>query len=149
MNMPTPVPEFTIIRTLNARRELVWCAWTEEKELVNWLPSTPLESISFDVRKGGRYRYTMVNTETGEEYPTGGVFLDVVPFERLVFTWGYPDDPIEKSPVVTLTLTEHGDCTEMIFHLRGFDGHPGDQYVYDGWSNTLDDLMTHLSDEKQ
>ncbi|RAT94355.1 hypothetical protein ASG16_029725 [Brevibacillus sp. Leaf182] len=39
----------------------------------------------------------MVNLETGEEYPTGGVFLDVVPFERLV------NDP--NSPVVTLTLT--------------------------------------------
>lgn len=43
------------------------------------------------------YRYMMVNLETGEEYPTGGVFLDVVPFERLV------NDP--NSPVVTLTLT--------------------------------------------
>ncbi|MBV7504437.1 SRPBCC domain-containing protein [Bacillus sp. sid0103] len=147
--MPTSEPDFTITRTLNARRELVWRAWTEEKELADWLPSTPLETISFDVREGGRYRYTMVNIETGEEYPTGGVFLDVVPFERLVFTWGYPDDPIENSPVVTLTLTAHGDRTEMIFHLRskpedwlrGFAGHPGDQYVYDGWSDALDKIV--------
>ena len=149
MNMHTSKPEFTIIRSLNARPEIVWRAWTEEKELVNWLPSTPLESISFDVRKGGRYRYTMVNIETGEEFPTGGVFLDVVPFERLVFTWGYPDEPIESSPVVTLTLTANGDRTEMTFHLRGFAGHPGDQYVYDGWSDTLDNLAFHLHDQKK
>lgn len=141
MNMLTSEPEFTITRTLNARYELVWRVWIEEKELASWLPSTPLETISFDVREGGRYRYTMVNIETGEEYPTGGVFLDVVPFERLVFTWGYPDDPIEKSPVVTLTLIAHGDSTEMIFHLRGFAGHPGDQYVYDGWSEALDKIV--------
>lgn len=144
MNMPTPAPEFTITRTLNARRELVWRAWTEDKELAAWLPSTPLESISFDVRKGGHYRYTMVNNETGEEYPTGGVFLDVVPFERLVFTWGHPNDP--NSPVVTLTLTTQGDRPEMIFHLRGVAGHPGDRYFYDGWSKALDDLTTHLYD---
>ncbi|OMF02677.1 ATPase [Paenibacillus sp. FSL H7-0331] len=149
MNKTTSEPEFTITRTLNVRRELVWRAWTEKKELAAWLPSTPLESISFDVREGGRYRYTMVNVETGEEYPTGGVFLDVVPFERLVFTWGSPDDPIENSPVVTLTLTEQGDRTEMIFHLRGLAGHPGDKYFYDGWSNALDDLMTHLHNQKQ
>lgn len=149
MNMSTSPPEFTISRTLNARRELIWRAWTEERELAHWLPSTPLESISFDVRKGGLYRYTMVNIETGEEFPTGGVFLDVVPFERLVFTWGYPDAPIEDSPVVTLTLTEHGDRTEMNFHLRGFAGHPGDQFVYDGWSDALDTLTTHLSEQKQ
>lgn len=147
MNMNKSTPEFTITRTLNARRELVWRAWTEEKELAAWLPSTPLESISFDVREGGHYRYTIVNIETGEEYPTGGVFLDVVPFERLVFTWGHPGDP--NSPVATLTLTERGDRTEMIFHLRGVAGHPGDQYFYDGWSNALDTLTTHLLDQKQ
>lgn len=147
--MPTSVPEFTITRTLNARRVLVWRAWTDEKELAVWLPSTPLESISFDVREGGRYRYTMVNVETGEEYPTGGTFLDVVPFERFVFTWGYPDDPIENSPVVTLTLTAHGDRTEMIFHMRGVAGHPGDQYFYDGWSDAFDTLTTHLHNQKQ
>ncbi|MFD0958923.1 SRPBCC family protein [Paenibacillus chungangensis] len=136
--------EFTITRTLNAPRELVWRAWTEEKELAAWLPSTPLESITFDVRQGGRYRYTMINAETKEEFHTGGVFLDVIPFERLVFTWGYPDAPVENSPVVTLTLVENGDSTEMIFHLRGYAGHPGDQFVYDGWSGTFDNLTTHL-----
>ncbi|WP_370880994.1 SRPBCC family protein [Paenibacillus brasilensis] len=47
------------------------------------------------------------------------MFLDVIPFERLVFTWGYPDAPIEDSLVVTLTLTAQGDRIEMIFHLRG------------------------------
>ncbi|RDU38946.1 SRPBCC domain-containing protein [Neobacillus piezotolerans] len=147
--MPTSAPEFTITRTLDARRELVWRAWTEHKELAEWLPSTPLESISFDFRKGGRYRYTMVNHETGEKFHTGGVFLDVVPFERLVFTWGYPDSPIEGSPVVTLTLTEQGDRTEMTFHLRGFAGHPGDQYVYDGWADALDDLGSHVHGQKR
>jgi len=149
MNMSTSEPEFTITRTLNAHRELVWRAWTEGKELANWLPSTPLESITFDVREGGRYRYTMVNKETGEEYPTGGVFLDVVPFKRLVFTWGHPEDPIENSPVLTLTLTAQGNRTEMNFHLHGVVGHPGDQYFYDGWSEALDNLTVHLRDQKQ
>ncbi|OXM15878.1 SRPBCC family protein [Paenibacillus herberti] len=145
--MHSSAPEFTITRTLNGRPELVWRAWTEEKELAGWLPSTPLESIFFDVHEGGRYRYTMINNETGQEFLTGGVFLEVVPLERLVFTWGYPDDPIENSPVVTLTLTAQADRTEMNFHLRGFAGHPGDKYVYDGWSGTLDNLATHLRDQ--
>ncbi|GLI10680.1 hypothetical protein YDYSG_67160 [Paenibacillus tyrfis] len=50
---------------------------------------------------------------------------------------------------MSLTLTAQGDRTEMIFHLRGLAGHPGDKYFYDGWSNALDDLMTHLRDQKQ
>ena len=144
MNMSTSTPEFTITRTLNARRELVWRAWTEAKELANWLPSTPLETISFDVREGGRYRYTMINNETGDQIHTGGVFLDVVPFERLVFTWGHPEDPVENTPTVTLTLHEHGESTEMIFHLRGYSGHQGDKFVYDGWSDAFNTMAKHL-----
>ena len=139
--MENTKPEFTIIRTIHASPKLVWRAWTEAKELAEWLPSTPLETISFDVRENGRYRYTMVNHDNGEEIITGGVFLEVVPFEKLVFTWGYPDAPIEESPVITLKLTEQGNHTEMNFHLQGFAGHPGDQYVYDGWADSLDMLV--------
>jgi hypothetical protein len=37
----------------------------------------------------------------------------------------------------------------MTFHLRGLAGQPGDQYFYDGWSGALDNLTTHLRDQKQ
>lgn len=150
MNEPTPAPEFTITRTLDAPRELVWRAWTEEKELAHWLyPNgvrTPPESIAFDVRKGGRYSYTMIAANTGEEFPTGGVFLEVLPVERLAFTWARPEDPVEGSPVATVTLTARGDRTEMVFHLRGVAGRPGDGDVYDGWDEALANLAAHLSD---
>ncbi|MGO1912232.1 MAG: SRPBCC family protein, partial [Corynebacterium sp.] len=56
-------PEFTINRTFDAPRELVWRAWTEEKELAQWFRpmGVTTESVSVDLRVGGRYRYTMVN----------------------------------------------------------------------------------------
>lgn len=147
--MTTTAPEFTLTRSLDAPAELVWRAWTEPEHLAAWLPSTPLETISFDVREGGRLRYTMVDEATGQTFPTGGVFLEVTPFERLVFTWGNPDDPVESSPVVTLTLQAEGERTELTFHLRGFDGHPGDGFVYDGWSDTLDTLVAHVAGRAQ
>lgn len=141
--------EFTITRLLDAPRELVWRAWTEAAELTHWHHpqgvSTPIESIAFDVRDGGHYRYTMVDDTTGEEYPTGGVFLEVVWPERLVFTWARPDDPVETAPVATVTLTEHGERTELVFHLRGLVGHPGDENVYDGWHEALATLADHLA----
>lgn len=147
MNTTTSAPQFTITitRTLDASPEFVWRAWTEEPELAGWLPSTPLETISFDVREGGRYRYTMINAETGEHFPTGGEFLEVVPHQRLVFTWGNPDEPVEDAPVITLTLVSAGDRTEMTFHLRGLPGRPGDGFVHDGWSEALDDLAIQLT----
>ena len=135
--------ELTITRVLAAPRALVWRAWTDEGELHRWLHplGTTVESIAFDVREGGRYRYTMVAEGTGEQYPTGGVYLEVVPIERLVFTWAGQDDPVEQAPVATVTLVDLGERTEMTFHLRGISPELRDAGVQPGWEQAL----THLA----
>lgn len=144
-NAPT-TGEFTITRTFDAHRELVWRAWTEESHLAQWLRpfGVSTSSISFDVQVGGAYRYTMTNDETGETFPTGGTFLEVEPMDRLVFTWGDPATPVEEAPVITLTFLEKGERTELVFHLLGYQGEPGDGFVYDGWDEALTNLERHL-----
>lgn len=148
---PAGPPEFSITRVFDAPRELVWRAWTEDAELAQWLHpfGVSTDSVSFDVRVGGRYRYTMTNDETGERFPTGGEYLEVAPVERLVFTWGDPDASVEEAPVITLTLIPRGEKTEMVFHLRGIAGTPGDGFVYDGWDEALTNIGRHLADASQ
>jgi uncharacterized protein YndB with AHSA1/START domain len=147
----TPTKQFTITRVFDAPREQVWRAWTDADEAPHWLHPrdivTPRESVDFDVRPGGRYRYTMIAPD-GAEYPTAGVYREVVPPARLVFTWGSPGDADEEAPVVTVELAEHGatgDQTRMTFRLDGIAGAPGDQNVYDGWSEALDLFGERLS----
>jgi uncharacterized protein YndB with AHSA1/START domain len=146
---PAEAPQFSITRVFDAPRELVWRAWTEGAELAQWLHpfGVSTDSVSFDVRVGGRYRYTMTNDETGEEFPTGGEYLEVAPFDRLVFTWGEPDAPVDVAPVITLTLIPRGERTELVFHLRGYEGKPGDGFVYDGWDEALTNFGRHLAGE--
>lgn len=144
-------PEFSITRTFDAPHKLVWRAWTEESELAQWLRpfGVSIDSVSFDIRVGGHYAYTMTNDETGEKFPTGGVFLEVEPIDRLVFTWGEPGAPVETAPVITLTFIAQGtDRTELVFHLRGYDGKPGDGFVYDGWGEALTNFGRHLVGER-
>lgn len=143
-------PEFTITRVFDAPRETVWRAWTDESELAQWLRpfGVSTDSVTFDVRVGGRYAYTMTNTETGEKFPTGGEFLEVEPIDRLVFTWGEPGASIDVAPVITLTFTEIAGKTELALHLRGFAGKPGDGFVYDGWDEALINLGRHIAGEK-
>lgn len=142
-------PQFTITRVFDAPRELVWRAWTDEAELAAWLHpfGVSTDSVTFDVRVGGRYQYTMTNDETGERFPTGGEFLEVEPIDRLVFTWGEPDAPDEGTPVITLTFIPQGERTELEFHLRGYAGTPGDNFVYDGWDEALTNFGRHLAGE--
>ena len=151
MNTPdtsdATVPQFSITRVFDAPHELVWRAWTDETEFAAWMHpfGVSTSAATADVRVGGRYRYTMTNDETGEQFPTGGVYLEVTPMDRLVFTWGNPDAPVEHAPVITLTFTPKGDGTVLVFHLRGHHGRPGDGFIYDGWDEALSNFARHLA----
>jgi uncharacterized protein YndB with AHSA1/START domain len=101
--------EITIRRVFDAPRELVWKAWTEPERLARWWGkrgwSTPLSTVTMDVRPGGVFRLNSVSDEDGREMPLDTVYREVVEPERLVFG------------AATVTLTDLGDGrTEMIFH---------------------------------
>lgn len=140
---------FTLVRDFDATPQDLWRAWTDPDEAAAWWhPSgvhTPRETVAIDARVGGRYAYTMVNDETGEQYPTGGVYREVVEPERLVFTWGYPDADPDDAPLITVTLAPTDAGTRMTFDLRGYDAERGDGNVYDGWDSALDELDTHVT----
>jgi len=38
--------------------------------------------------------------------------------------------------------------TELVFHLRGSAGKPGDRFVYDGWDEALTNFERHLAGEQ-
>ncbi|MFF2277037.1 SRPBCC domain-containing protein [Agromyces sp. NPDC058126] len=142
-------PQFTITRIFDAPRELVWRAWTEQADAAAWWHPRDIVikpgSVDLDTREGGRYRYTMVAPDD-TEYPTEGTFRELREPERLVMTWGSPGDPDDRVPVITITLRElDGGRTEMLFHLLGVDGAPGDEDVYDGWNSAFDMLDEHLA----
>jgi uncharacterized protein YndB with AHSA1/START domain len=146
----TSQKQFTITRVFDAPRDTVWEAWTSEGEASAWWHPRGIEikpgSIAFDVRVGGRYTYTMVNPADGQEYPTTGVYREVTPPERLVFTWASPGDPDDEAPVITVDLSElRDDRTEMRFHLLGHPGRPGDENVYDGGDSAFDMLAEQLA----
>ena len=150
---------FTITRRIDAPRELVFKAWTDPEHLRWFATEEPAADnpIRVDLRVGGAWRVNMIESPT-KSYMTGGVYREIVPPERLVFTWGAvggwpsiePDAP-DEAPVVTVTLNDLGDATEMVFHL-GFADHLTEEKVreliatgmHEGWNQTLDRLPTYL-----
>jgi uncharacterized protein YndB with AHSA1/START domain len=95
MNDAATAQEIEITRVYDVPRELVWRAWTEPEELVQWWGppgwSTPLETVTMDVRPGGDLRLVSVSTD-GVEMPLVGVYREVVEPERLVL-----DEPAEQA----------------------------------------------------
>jgi uncharacterized protein YndB with AHSA1/START domain len=132
--------EFTITRVFDAPRELVWKAWTDPEHVARWFGprdfTTPLSTITMDVRTGGSFELMMVADDDGKEYPAGGTFLEIVEPERLVWR----DRDIDLT--VTVTFTDLGGRTGMTCHVVGKTG--GAQ-AYDGWSTMFGKLAESLA----
>ena len=85
---PSSRLELVLTRIVDAPRERVFKAWTTQ--LPQWWGphgmTTPV--CEMDLRPGGVFR-TVMRAPDGTEYPTQGVFLEVVENERIVFTDAY------------------------------------------------------------
>ena len=79
--------DLVIDREVAAPVELLWRCWTEPEHLAKWWAPAPLttEVRALDVWPGGAFSSVM-RTPEGQEYPGEGVFLEVVPHKRIVFT---------------------------------------------------------------
>lgn len=148
----TSPTSFTLTRTLEAPRALVWRAWTDPALTARWWHPAGVEvepgSVAIDLREGGAYAYTM--TVDGQRWPTAGSYLEIHEPELLRFTWRGPEDADEVSPLVTVVLEEAGaDRTRMEFTLeRQVPAAAGeDEDVQDGWRSALDEVLVPLLGE--
>ncbi len=82
--------DLVLQRVIDLPRETLWRCWTEPGLLKQWFCPRPwgVARAELDVRAGGSCHITMLSPE-GEEFPNPGVYLEVIPHERLVFTDAY------------------------------------------------------------
>jgi len=96
-----------------------------------------------DARSGGRYRILM-RAPNGEEHDVGGIYREVVPNEKLVFTWAWKSTP-ERESLVTVTFKPDGTGTLMtLLHEQFFDADARDRHQ-GGWNGALDKLEKYLT----
>jgi uncharacterized protein YndB with AHSA1/START domain len=110
--------------------------------MIRWLgPSDTVAGsvqVQVDARPGGRYQLNFA-TSDGERHQVGGVYREVVPDSRLVFTWAWQSTP-ERESLVIVTIVPDGDGALLTLHHEQFfdqnarDGHER------GWTGTLDKL---------
>lgn len=140
--------ELVIERVFNAPRALVFRAWTDPEHMQRWFGPRwhPARELTMDVRPGGRWRSCLRSTETGADLWVGGVYREIVPPERLVFTFAWEEEGERGlETVVTITFTERDGKTLMSFRQTPFqsdgerDGHRG------GWTSTWDRLDDFLA----
>jgi uncharacterized protein YndB with AHSA1/START domain len=92
----------------------------------------------FDLRVGGRY-HIRLRSEDGEQHDVSGVYREIVPNERLVFTWAWRTAP-DRVSLVTVTFKPDAGATLLtLTHEQFFNEGARDRHHH-GWSGSLDKL---------
>jgi uncharacterized protein YndB with AHSA1/START domain len=112
--------EIAMTRVFDAPRRLVFEAYTRPELLKQWLGvfgGWTLDVCQVDLRVGGAYRYEW-SKANGKSMGVSGVFLEVVPDERVVSDEAFDDPWYEGKGVSTVTFIEAAGRTTMTMTLR-------------------------------
>ncbi|WP_370235398.1 MULTISPECIES: SRPBCC family protein [Henriciella] len=147
----TPANEFELVigRIIDAPRHAVWRCWTEEDLLKQWHCPRPwsVPEADFDLRPGGRFNTVFAGPD-GERMENKGMWLEIVPEERLVFTDFYTEGYVPQGDgfmtgFVELSDTEDGK-TRFIWGARHRNAETMKRHVEmgfeQGWGAAADQL---------
>jgi len=99
--------------------------------------------IEADVRVGGRFRLVM-HAPDGGVHRVGGVYREVAPNERLVYTGAWESTP-ERESLVTVEFRWAGEGTELVLtHQRFADQGARDRHLQ-GWTGSIGRLERFLA----
>jgi uncharacterized protein YndB with AHSA1/START domain len=142
--------ELVLTRLLDAPRDKVFRCWTDPALVIKWFTPPPWTTThaELDVRPGGASLIVM-NGPDGQEMQTRGIYLEVVPNERLVFTDAFVRawEPSEK-PFITgiLTFEDEGDKTRYTAKVRHWTADDRKRHeemgFHQGWGIATDQLET-------
>jgi uncharacterized protein YndB with AHSA1/START domain len=146
--MPEAVTTEPIVREVHveAEPETVFEYFVDPRKLTRWLA----EYATVDPRPGGAYQQSH-RGDDGKLYVMRGEFVELVPGERLVFTWGNDDPsigvPLGSSTVeVTFERREGGTLVRLVHRdLR----EPARGNHDKGWAQLLPRLADAVAEGKR
>jgi uncharacterized protein YndB with AHSA1/START domain len=123
----------------------VYRAFLEPKALVKWMAPHGFvaEVHSMDARVGGGYSMSFTNFGTGASHRFGGVYTELVPGERLVYSDRFDDPNLPGTMRVTVTLRKVLVGTELTIVQEGVPAAIPVEFCYAGWQESLG-LLAHV-----
>ena len=145
-DQPVDKPSLVLHRKFSVAPQKVWRAWTEPEALKGWFGPGGPQAVSVadvDLRVGGRFRLVF-GASDGNEHEAAGIYREVQPNRKLVFTWCWPRTTPDRVSQVTILLRPEGKGTDMEFrHEQFFDQAARDGHER-GWTETFIKLERFL-----
>ena len=157
--------EFSITRTFDAPRDLVWQAWSDTERLAQWWgPKGFAISIKqLEFRPDGIFHYRM-DSSGGQVMWGRFIYREIVAPERLVYVNAFSDEAgkVTRAPfsgiwplemLTTVTLTEQGGRTTVALTVRAINATEEERATFEagfesmrgGFGATLDQLAKYLA----
>jgi uncharacterized protein YndB with AHSA1/START domain len=114
-----------------AAPETVFAFFVDPRKLLSWMGT----AADVDPQPGGAYAININGSDVAR-----GTFVEIVPYSRIVMTWGW-DGPNQPAPpgstTVEVTLTPDGDGTQVRLVHRGLAAAELREAHRDGWQHYL------------
>lgn len=146
-----PETDLSFTRMLAVPRQLVWECWTRPEHIPHFFIPVPhkVTSVEIDLRVGGRFNTTFEVEGNVMENP--GVYLDVVPEEKLVFTDSYTEgwkpapNPFMTAILLLSDAPDGGTSYTAIARHRNPEARQTheDMGFIDGWGTVATQLETY------
>jgi uncharacterized protein YndB with AHSA1/START domain len=136
---------FTLERTYDAPPARVFAAWADPAEKSQWFGAGE-DNFELDFRVGGRE--FSAGTVEGNSYTYEARYQDIVPDERMVYTYEmHMNDARISVSVTTVELKPAGDGTRIVYTEQGafLDGLDDPKLREQGTGGLLEALASHLS----
>jgi uncharacterized protein YndB with AHSA1/START domain len=143
----TAEPVLQLERIFEAPPALVFDMWIDDEHMKRWLSldGSIVTSIEATVRDGGAWRAT-IRSEDGIETGLSGVYREIRPYERLVFTHQWTGGP---ETLVNIRFVDLGKGrTQMLLRQTGFDTRADRDAHEAGWSESFDKFEGYVIDVK-
>lgn len=146
-----PTTDLSFTRTLAAPRQLIWDCWTMPEHIPYFFVPAPHKVIAVDIdlRIGGRFNTTF--EVEGRTIDNNGVYLELIPGEKLVFTdtytegWKPVPDPFMTAILLLSDAPDGGTTYTAIARHRTPDKRKmhEDMGFFDGWGIVVTQLEAY------
>ena len=136
-------------RVVTTKPEKIYRAFLEGDALAKWLPPNGFTCTvhELDAKAGGRFKMSFRNFTTGRSQSFGGEYLELVPYERIIYTDKFDDPNLPGEIHVTVTLKPVSCGTELHIVQAGLPDVIPPEACYLGWQQSLRNLAKLVEPE--
>jgi uncharacterized protein YndB with AHSA1/START domain len=142
----SPETSLKLQRTFPAPHERVSRAWSDPKELALWFAPSPDHKTviaEMDFKVGGKYRLE-VHHKGGNIHRLHGTYREIVPPEKIAFTWSWSEEPDANVSVVTVDFHDLGKSTEVMLTHEGLPSVEEREKHTHGWTGVFEQFAKYV-----